>query len=119
MTSGKQSFKNRESVQGYIEAEEKEAFEKIRWREHKTESELLREALQEYIKNHGDGNSTFKLDDFQDPEFKAMPATMSPKEKWSNYIRNHMTREERDELDARVKFVREEIDAKNWLDSRK
>jgi hypothetical protein len=74
MTSGKQTLKNRKSVQGYIESEEREAFDEIRWREHKTESELLREAVQEYIRLHSEGNDTFKLDDWNlNPLKQAIP----------------------------------------------
>lgn len=49
--------------------------EKIRWREHKSESAIIVDALKEYIDRHKDGNSTFTLDHWQsDINFKARPA---------------------------------------------
>lgn len=93
-------------------------FKKIAKREGKDKSKLLIEIIEEYVKVHSAGNSTFKLDDFQDPDFKAMPATMSSKDKWSKFIRNDMSLEERMELDKIADHIRKEIDAKNWLESR-
>ena len=114
-----EKFKNPIGTSFRLEKEEYDEVEKIQWREHADFGEIVRRAVQDYIKIHASGNNAFKIDDFQDPNFRAMPATMSSEEKWDEYIRNHMTREERDELDMKLKFMREVIDAKNWLDNRK
>ena len=62
-------------------------FRIIAAREGKSFSELVVELIEEYVKNHAEGNSTFKLDVWQeDPEFKAIPTLLSPQEKWNKYI---------------------------------
>ena len=103
----------------YVDPEEIKLLEEIRWREHMSLSEVVRKALKDYIKIHAAGNEVFKLDDFQDPNFRAMPATMSPKEKWSEYIKNNTDKKERIELDRIAKHISARIEAENWLDSRK
>ena len=62
-------------------------FRIIAAREGKSLSELLVEILEEYVKNHSQGNNTFKLDIWQeDPNFKALPTLLSDAEKWNKYI---------------------------------
>ncbi len=63
-----------------------ENLEKIKWREHKSQSQLGREAIEEYVKNHADGNDTFTLDQFQEPDFKACPAFFRNSETWWNHL---------------------------------
>jgi hypothetical protein len=64
-----------------------ETLEEIHWRERKSVSEIVREAIDEWIRNHAEGNSTFSLDKWQEnPEFKAIPTLLSPPEKWFKYI---------------------------------
>ena len=86
MVQGREEFKQRASLSVVLEKAEFDAFEEIRWRERMSRSEIGRKAIQEYVKNHGEGNSTFKLDQFQDPDFKAMPAFMTPMMKWTKFI---------------------------------
>ena len=114
-----EKFKNPVGTSFRLEKEEYDEVDKIRWREHADFGTIVRKAVQDYIKIHASGNNAFKIDDFQDPNFRAMPATMSSKEKWSEFIRQHTSKEERTELDTIAKHIRDEIDAKNWLDSRK
>jgi len=114
-----EKFKNPISTSFRLEQEEYDEVEKIRWREHADLGEIVRRAVQDYIKIHAAGNEAFKLDDFQDPNFIAMPATMSPDEKWNEYIRKHMTKEERNELSSKAKYMLKIIDAQNWVDSKK
>ena len=102
-----------------IEQKDLEILDEIRWREHKDRAEVLRSAVEEYIKHHGSGNETFKLEQFQDPNFKAMPATMSSKDQWNEYIRKHMDKKERRELGERAKFMLTIIEAANWIESKK
>ena len=86
MVQGKKEFKNRKSMLTMLEQEELEALDEIRWRERMSRSEIGRKAIVDYIKAHAAGNSTFKLDQFQDPDFKAMPAFMTPMMKWTKFI---------------------------------
>jgi hypothetical protein len=82
-------FKERKMIGGAIEKAELDQLEEIRWREHKDLSEMLRLAVQEYIRNHAEGNDTFKLDDWEtDPNFKAIPSLLGPDEKWSLCLKN-------------------------------
>jgi|SRR5687768_7713131 len=113
-----EKFKHPVTATFRVEKDTYEQIEKIRWREHADFGEIVRRAVDDYVKIHADGNETFKLDQFQDPDFKAYPATMSSKEKWSRFIRENTNKEERSELDMIAKHIRSEIDAKNWLESK-
>ena len=93
-----------------------EEFTKIADREGKGRSELLIELVEEYVKTHSEGNPVFTLDQFQDPNFKAMPATMSPTPKWNEYIRKHMDRKEREKLDKQLDFMRMTIKSQNHME---
>lgn len=56
-------------------------------REGKSQSNLICDIIEEYVKNHAEGNTTFKLDNWtEDPEFKAIPTLLSSEDKWSKYI---------------------------------
>jgi len=86
MTSGKKEFKERKLASCYLEAQELNLLEEIRWREHKSESEIIRLAIQEYIKGHAEGNETFKLDTWNDnPDFQAVPTIHASLDKWGKY----------------------------------
>lgn len=54
-----------------------ETIEKISEREKKKFSIIVMAALEEYAKSHGDGNSTYTLDQWKDPHFKVTPAFKS------------------------------------------
>lgn len=71
----------------YLSESQIKALEDIHWRERKSVSEIVREAIDDWLKNHAEGNSTFKLDKWQEnPEFKAIPTLLSDPLKWSKYI---------------------------------
>jgi hypothetical protein len=89
-----------------IEHSDLEELDKIRWREHKERSEIIRIAVKEFIKIHGSGNDTFKITDFHDPDFRAMPAFMSPTPKWTEFIIKHTDRKERDEIYKQADYIR-------------
>ena len=57
-------------------------------KEGKDRNQLTCEALIEYHKKHGDGNPNFKLEQFQDEEFKACPAFFRDQNTWTNYLNN-------------------------------
>lgn len=72
----------------YLSEDQIQKLEEARWRERKSQSEIVREAIDDWLRNHSEGNSTFKLDKWQeDPEFKAIPTLLSHPEKWFNYIK--------------------------------
>ena len=100
-------FKERKGISGTLEKAEFEALEEIRWREHKELTEVIRLAIQEYIRNHAEGNETFKMDDWQtDPNFKAIPSLFGADEKWKLCFQNSNF-EERTKLMIRLKYLRE------------
>ena len=71
----------------YLSEDQIQALKEAHWRERKSESEIVREAIDEWLRNHAEGNSTFRLDKWQeDPQFKAIPTLLSAHEKWSKYI---------------------------------
>lgn len=71
----------------YLSEDQIEKLEEIHWREKKSVSEIAREAIDDWLRNHAEGNSTFRLDIWQeDPEFKAIPTLLSSQEKWNKYI---------------------------------
>lgn len=122
MVSGKQSLENRASIQGYVEKEEKEDFNKIRWREGLTESELLRIAVKDYIKIHKSGNTTYILDDFaKNKDMIAIPALMTDKSKLSDYVKDEKSYEELEKVKNQAKFLVDIINTKlmNTVDPKK
>ncbi len=83
MGSGKRGF----NVSLYVDPEQMEALEEIRWRERQSMSSIIRRAVHEYIKAHGSGNDTFTLDNWkEDPEFQAVPTLFSDNERWIKYV---------------------------------
>jgi len=62
---------------------------KIALREGKNVSELTFELYENYIKVHGAGNPVYTLDNFQDPNFKAVPAFMENIQgNWITYMKS-------------------------------
>jgi len=73
----------------YLEQDMVAALDELHWRERKSVSNLVRLAIQDYLKAHGEGNSTFTLDIWnKNPTFKAVPTLWSDKQTWQNYIRD-------------------------------
>ncbi|MGD1837494.1 MAG: ribbon-helix-helix domain-containing protein [Nitrososphaeraceae archaeon] len=71
----------------YMDVELDQAIDQIRWREHVSKSEIVRRAVEEYVKNHSAGNSTFTLDNWNDePNFKVMPSLSAKLNKWDEYL---------------------------------
>jgi len=82
-------YEHRVEVGVYLEKEELEQLDEIRWREHKSKTQILRLAVLEYIKGHLNGNSTFKLDQWTDnPNFRAVPTIMADTDNWDKYLEN-------------------------------
>lgn len=71
----------------YLDEQQINVLEEIRWRERKSLSAIMRKAIEEYINNHAEGNDCFTLDKWQDdPNFKAVPSFLGDKSKWYEYI---------------------------------
>ena len=97
-------FKERMATSIYMEREERELLDEIRWREKKSTAQVIRRAIQEYIQHHGAGNETFSLDNWHDDsDFKAVPTLSSKSEIWYRYL-NECTDQEL--LDIMIKTTR-------------
>jgi Holliday junction resolvasome RuvABC DNA-binding subunit len=79
---------NPRRINGYVEKEVSEAFKNIAIREFGGNvSKLIRKVIEEYVKAHGEGNSTFKITEWtKDPDFLPVPSLMSPVEKLKSYV---------------------------------
>lgn len=65
-------------VSFYVDPEELEALDQIRWRERKSMSEMVRIAMDEYIRNHSEGNDSFTINKWiEDPNLQAIPQLFS------------------------------------------
>ena len=56
--------------------------DKIRWRDHKSRSQIVNIALEEYVKHHKDGNEQYTLDQ----PVLATPAFFRDVEVWRKYF---------------------------------
>ena len=62
---------------------------KVANREGNSLSSIIMEGLKKYMKIHGDGNPVYVLDKFiEDPDFKAVPAVLSNKDKWVKFCQH-------------------------------
>jgi len=84
--------------------EEYTSISDLAYRERKTVSEIVREALSDYRKKHGDGNPSFTLDQFQDSNFKACPAFFREKTIWEIYL-NSLGEKEFKEFDIQLNIL--------------
>ena len=66
--------------------------DKIRWRDHKSLSEIMNLALAEYVKNHKDGNEQYTLDD----PVICTPAFFREHKVWEKYMLGLKPNEEND-----------------------
>jgi hypothetical protein len=102
----RQEFKNKKLVTVYLEAEELSALDEIRWRDHKGMSDIIRIAISEFIKAHGSGNDTFRLDNWnEDPDFRAVPTILSDGVKWNKYLKD-CNPEERSRILKQANIIR-------------
>ena len=92
------------SIQSIYIPEEKqpiiESLDVIRWREHKSMSDIILEAMKEYAENHKDGNTQFKIND---PVYAA-PMLWRDLPVWKLHFSNLLDNEE-----ERYKFKLQEL----------
>jgi hypothetical protein len=78
-------------------------------REKKSQSELIIELIEEYVKAHSAGNPNFKIDDWEtNPNMLAIPALMSDRQKLIDYVKKGDAKELAKVL-AQLEFLRREI----------
>lgn len=62
------------------------SFKNLATKEGKSMRDLLQDYMADYIKIHGDGNPSFTLEQFLDPNFKAVPAVFRDAKTWQEYL---------------------------------
>lgn len=89
------TYDQRVPINGNLEGEEYNNFYEIALRDcGGNVSKLLRKIVVEYISAHSAGNDSFKLDNWNDPNFKAVPSIMdNDKEKWNKHF-NDLNRDD-------------------------
>jgi len=71
-------------------------------REKKFQSDIIFELIEEFVKNHAEGNSTFQLDKWsEDPNFQAVPTIHADREKWISHYKDS-NREDRVKLNIKI-----------------
>ena len=76
-----------------------EMIDELRWKERASFSGIIITALEEYIKNHGEGNPNFTIPQFADEGFLARPA-LNNVEGWDSYLeRSESDKNELQELE--------------------
>jgi hypothetical protein len=99
-------YRNRVAITAYLESEEFQALEDIRWRDHKDITQVIRAAVIDYVKAHGSGNETFRLDEWtKDPDFKAVPTILSDPQIWYRYLQD-CTPEDRARILKQTNIIR-------------
>ena len=85
----KQEFKNPRAISARVEEEEFKQLEEIRWRERLDITEVVRIAIQEYIRSHAVGNTTFKLENWaNNPDFKISPTVHADRKQWMPFLQD-------------------------------
>ncbi len=93
----------RTQVSLYLSAEELKILDEIMYRERKSRAQISHEAMLEYMKNHSEGNDTFKLDQFQDPDFKVAPTFLGTnRDKWVQFYKSS---DEKDRTQLRIQAI--------------
>ena len=64
----------------------------------------LNEFIEQYIKEHGDGNTQFTIDQFEDPGFMACPAFYRNGDDWKQYMKKQ-TPEELEKIKQQIIMI--------------
>ncbi len=70
----------------YLPEEQLEIFKDIARKERRKIKEIHKQLIEDYIKEHGDGNPSYTLDHFDDKNFLATPAYHRPLSVWESYL---------------------------------
>ncbi len=81
----------------------------IATRRHTTLKDLHKEVIEKFVREYGDGNPGFTLDQFQDSNMKAIPATMRSLDFWQEYI-DGMTETEYRDLEPQIQALKDKMD---------
>ena len=70
-----------------VDPDKYEELKLILFREKSTFQNWLAEQIDTYLKNHGDGNPNFTLDQFDSETFQACPAFFRDMKTWEKYLK--------------------------------
>ena len=62
-------------------------------RENRTIKDILKEEITDYVKVHGDGNPSYQISDFFEPDFNICPAVFRDKKAWNSYLAKRTPKE--------------------------
>ena len=79
-------------------------FEDLAYKERTSVSSLYRDAIQEYLQKHGDGNPVYTLDQFNDESMKAVPAVFRNNEVWTGYY-SKLDQKQYKEIDQQLLMI--------------
>jgi len=85
-----------------IEIQEK--FDELAYKERKSKSELYRNAIEDYVKKHADGNPVYTLDQFDSEIMKAVPAVFRESQIWRNYY-SKISKKDYSEIDTQLEMI--------------
>lgn len=83
-------------------------FKLLAMKERKTVKDLTSTLIKDYLKEHGDGNPQYTIEQFQDPDFMACPAFYRDGLAWENYIKQ-ATPEEKEKLKAQILLIEKRL----------
>jgi len=96
----------------YSEKELYENFKDVCRRERVDIGKKINELIVVYVKEHGDGNPNFTLDQFDQEQMKAVPAVFRTNEDWMSYM-NELNEKEFRELETKI-YELKSISDKRW-----
>ena len=62
-------------------------------RENRTIKDILKDEITDYVKVHGDGNPSYQISDFFEPDFNICPAVFRDSTAWKNYLEKRTPKE--------------------------
>ncbi len=71
----------------YLDEDKINEFHMLALKERKKLKVLHLEIIEDYIKKHADGNPQYKIDQFDDPNFVAIPAVFRDSRAWAYYMK--------------------------------
>lgn len=81
-----------------------EKIEDIASKERVNLSNVIVDAMKEYVEKHGDGNPVYSLDHFQDPDFKICPAVFRNLAVWKKYY-SEISKKVYHEMDSQLNMI--------------
>jgi len=99
-------------VNFWMEDDLKQELDILSKRERRSLKDILNEQIANYVKEHGDGNPNYSLDQFDQEEMKAVPAMFRTNEDWMSYM-NGLNEKEFRELETKI-YQLKSISDKRW-----